>query len=60
MRGVKFLYSTGSVGSSFSGVDFLPQILSTEDKPKQPKARSATASTKGVDGAILSSVKLFS
>jgi hypothetical protein len=49
-------YSVGGVLLSFG---FLPKILSTDDKPKHPKASNATASTSGVDGATCSSVKLF-
>ena len=39
--------------------DFLPKILSIDDKPKQPNASNATASTNGVDGAMCPSLKLF-
>jgi hypothetical protein len=57
--GIKVFYSDGGVVVSSGFVGFLPHILSTEDKPKHPKANIATASTNGVDGAMCSSVKLF-
>jgi hypothetical protein len=51
-------YSDGGVGVS-SPLFFLPQILSTDDRPRHPKASNATESTSGVEGATCSSVKLF-
>jgi len=38
---------------------FFPQILSTLDKPKQPNANNATASTNSLEGAKCDSLKLF-